>query len=125
MQSENPLFADLAKLMNSAAGTMAGMTREAREGARERIKSAMGGMDFVARDEFDRHVRSHEQRDQQREGGRGEQPLRDARRPHECGEVVLARPDEGDPRDQRQASKRRRDPEQSEAEFGDHLFVAE
>ena len=53
MQSENPLFADLAKLMNSAAGTMAGMTREAREGARERIKSAMGGMDFVARDEFE------------------------------------------------------------------------
>jgi BMFP domain-containing protein YqiC len=53
MQSENPLIADLAKLMNSAAGTMAGMTREAREGARERIKSAMGGMDFVARDEFE------------------------------------------------------------------------
>ena len=53
MQCENPLFADLAKLMNSAAGTMAGMTREAREGARERIKSAMGGMDFVARDEFE------------------------------------------------------------------------
>jgi BMFP domain-containing protein YqiC len=53
MQSENPLFADLAKLMNSAAGTMAGMTREAREGARERIKAAMGGMDFVSRDEFE------------------------------------------------------------------------
>ena len=53
MQSENPLFADLAKLMNSAAGTKAGMTREAREGARERIKSAMGGMDFVARYEFE------------------------------------------------------------------------
>ena len=29
------------------------MTREAREVARERIKSAMGGMDFVARDEFE------------------------------------------------------------------------
>lgn len=53
MQSENPLFADLAKLMNSAAGTMAGMTREAREGARERIKAAMGGMDFVSREEFE------------------------------------------------------------------------
>ncbi|MBS0254764.1 MAG: accessory factor UbiK family protein [Proteobacteria bacterium] len=53
MQSDNPLFADLAKLMNSAAGTMAGMTREAREGARERIKAAMGGVDFVARDEFE------------------------------------------------------------------------
>ena len=53
MQSENPLFADLAKLLNSAAGTMAGMGREAREGARERMKEAMGGLDFVSRDEFD------------------------------------------------------------------------
>ena len=34
MQSENPLIADVVKLMNSAAGTFAGMTREAREGAR-------------------------------------------------------------------------------------------
>ncbi len=50
MQSENPLFADLAKLLNSAAGTMAGMGREA---ARERMKEAMGGLDFVSRDEFD------------------------------------------------------------------------
>lgn len=53
MQSENPLFADLAKLLNSAAGTMAGMGREAREAGRERLKEAMGGLDFVSRDEFD------------------------------------------------------------------------
>ena len=53
MQSENPLFADLAKLLNSAAGTMAGMGREARDGARERFREAMGGLDFVGRDEFD------------------------------------------------------------------------
>ena len=53
MQSENPLFADLAKLLNSAAGTMAGMGREAREAARERMKEAMGGLDFVSREEFD------------------------------------------------------------------------
>ena len=53
MQSENPLFADLAKLMNSAAGTFAGMTREARDAARERFREAMGGIDFVSRDEFD------------------------------------------------------------------------
>lgn len=53
MQSENPLVADFAKLMNSAAGTLAGMTREAREGARERFKEAMGGLDFVSREEFD------------------------------------------------------------------------
>lgn len=53
MQSENPLFADLAKLLNSAAGTMAGMGREARDSARERFREAMGGLDFVGRDEFD------------------------------------------------------------------------
>lgn len=53
MQSENPLIADLVKLANSAAGTFAGMTREARDGARERMKEAFGGLDFVSREEFD------------------------------------------------------------------------
>jgi BMFP domain-containing protein YqiC len=53
MQSENPLIADFVKIANSAAGTFAGMTREAREGARERMKEALGGLDFVSRDEFD------------------------------------------------------------------------
>jgi BMFP domain-containing protein YqiC len=53
MQTENPIFADIAKLLNSAAGTMAGMGREARESARERIKEGLGGLDFVAREEFD------------------------------------------------------------------------
>lgn len=47
------MIADVVKLMNGAAGTFAGMTREARESARERIKETMGGMDFVGRDEFD------------------------------------------------------------------------
>ena len=53
MQSENPLIADFVKLMNSAAGTVAGMGREARESARERVREAMGGIDFVSREEFD------------------------------------------------------------------------
>jgi BMFP domain-containing protein YqiC len=53
MQSENPLIADLAKLMNSAAGTFAGVTREARDSARERFREALGGLDFVSREEFD------------------------------------------------------------------------
>ena len=53
MQSENPLIADFVKLANAAAGTFAGMTREAREGARERMKEALGGLDFVSREEFD------------------------------------------------------------------------
>lgn len=53
MQSENPLLADIAKLLNSAAGTVAGMGREARDAARERVREGMGGLDFVSRDEFD------------------------------------------------------------------------
>ena len=53
MQSQNPMIADFVKLANSAAGTLAGMTREAREAARERAKEAFGGMDFVTREEFD------------------------------------------------------------------------
>ncbi len=53
MQSENHLIADLVKLANAAAGTAAGMAREAREGARERVREAVGGFDFVSREEFD------------------------------------------------------------------------
>lgn len=53
MQSENPLIADFVKIANSAAGTLAGMTREARDSARERMKEALGGLDFVSREEFD------------------------------------------------------------------------
>ena len=53
MQSENPIIADFVKVANSAAGTLAGMGREARENAREKMKEAMGGVDFVSREEFD------------------------------------------------------------------------
>ena len=53
MQSENPLIADFVKMANAAAGNLAGMTREARDGARERMKEALGGLDFVSREEFD------------------------------------------------------------------------
>jgi BMFP domain-containing protein YqiC len=53
MQSENPRIADFVKLMNSAAGTLAGMTREARDSARERVRETLGGLDFVSREEFD------------------------------------------------------------------------
>ncbi len=53
MQSQNPMISDFVKMMNSAAGTFAGMTREARESARERVKEAVGGMEFVSREEFD------------------------------------------------------------------------
>ena len=53
MQSQNPMIADFVKLVNGAAGTFAGMTREAQETARERIRETVGGLDFVSREEFD------------------------------------------------------------------------
>lgn len=53
MQSQNPMIADFVKLVNGAAGTFAGMTREAQEAARARIKESVGGLDFVSREEFE------------------------------------------------------------------------
>lgn len=53
MQSENPILSDFVKLLNSAAGTFAGMGREAREQAREKAKEMFGGLDFVSREEFE------------------------------------------------------------------------
>ena len=53
MQTENKLFDDLTKFINGAAGTIAGMGREAEASAREKAKEWIGGLDFVSRDEFD------------------------------------------------------------------------
>jgi len=53
VQSENRFFDDLVRVMNGAAGTVAGMTREAQSGFSERMKEWVGGMDFVSRDEFE------------------------------------------------------------------------
>jgi BMFP domain-containing protein YqiC len=53
MQSQNPIIADFVKLANSAAGTVAGMSREARDNARERLRERLGGIDFVSREEFE------------------------------------------------------------------------
>jgi BMFP domain-containing protein YqiC len=53
MQSENRLFDDFVKVLNGAAGTFAGMTREAEAGFRERVREWVGGLDIVSRDEFE------------------------------------------------------------------------
>ena len=53
MQSENRVFDDLAKVLNGAAGTFAGMTREAQAQFRERTRDWIGGLDMVGRDEFE------------------------------------------------------------------------
>jgi BMFP domain-containing protein YqiC len=44
---------DLVKMLNGAAGTVAGMGREAEGGLRERMREWVGGMDMVSRDEFE------------------------------------------------------------------------
>ncbi len=53
MQSENRLFDDVAKLLNGAVGTIAGVSREAEQSARSRAREWIGGLDFVSREEFD------------------------------------------------------------------------
>src|SRR5215210_6269474 len=53
MQSENRMFDDFVKVMNGAAGTVAGMGREAENAFRERMRDWVGGLDTVSRDEFE------------------------------------------------------------------------
>jgi BMFP domain-containing protein YqiC len=53
MQTENRMFDDVVRVLNGAAGTIAGMTREAQASMQERVKDWVGGMDFVSRDEFE------------------------------------------------------------------------
>jgi BMFP domain-containing protein YqiC len=53
MQSENRIFDDFVKMMNGAAGTIAGMAREGEASVKERAKEWIGGLDFVSRDEFE------------------------------------------------------------------------
>jgi BMFP domain-containing protein YqiC len=53
MQSENRMFDDVVKVLNGAAGTLAGIGREAEAGARARAREWIGGLDFVSRDEFE------------------------------------------------------------------------
>jgi len=53
MQSDNRIFADIMRVLNGAAGTFAGMGREAGESAKEHAREWMSGADFVSREEFD------------------------------------------------------------------------
>ena len=53
MQSQNRLFDDFVKVMNGAAGTIAGMTREAQAAMQDRARDWIGGLDLVSREEFE------------------------------------------------------------------------
>ena len=53
MQTRNRIFDDLAKVANSAAGTMAGLRSEIENMIRYRIEALMSDMNMVSREEFD------------------------------------------------------------------------
>ncbi len=53
MQSENRIFDDISRLINGAAGTVAGVSREFESNARERAREWIGGLDFISREEFE------------------------------------------------------------------------
>lgn len=53
MQSENRFFEDMTKVMNGAAGTLAGMGREGEAVMKTRLRDWLGTDDTVARDEFE------------------------------------------------------------------------
>lgn len=53
MQSQNRMLDDFVKMLNGAAGTFAGMGREAEGGLRDKMREWVGGLDMVSREEFD------------------------------------------------------------------------
>lgn len=53
MQSDNRFFEDVAKVLNGAAGTLAGVSREGEAAMKSRMRDWLGGEDSVSRDEFE------------------------------------------------------------------------
>ena len=53
MQTSNPLFEELARLMSGAMGTMAGMREEAEAQMRQQFERVFQRMEVVTRDEFE------------------------------------------------------------------------
>ena len=53
MQTRNRLFDDIAKVANSAVGTVTGMKDELEQMIRHRVENFIAGMNLVTREEFD------------------------------------------------------------------------
>ena len=53
MQSENRFFEEMAKVLNGAAGTLAGMAREGEAATRSRLREFVGNPDAVSCEEFE------------------------------------------------------------------------
>lgn len=53
MQTQSPIFDEIAKLMSEAAGAVDGVRREAETVARGQLQRLLSDMDIVTRDEFE------------------------------------------------------------------------
>lgn len=53
MQTQSPLFDEIAKLMSEAAGAVDGVRREAEAVARGQLQRLLSDMDLVPREEFE------------------------------------------------------------------------
>ena len=53
MQTQNPLFDQMAKLMSEAAGAADGVRREAETVMKGQLQKLLSDMDLVVRDEFE------------------------------------------------------------------------
>lgn len=53
MQTQSPIFDEIAKLMSEAAGAVDGVRREAETVARSQVQRLLSDMDLVAREEFE------------------------------------------------------------------------
>ncbi len=53
MQTQSPIFDEIAKLMSEAAGAVDGVRREAETVARGQLQRLLADMDLVTREEFE------------------------------------------------------------------------
>ena len=53
MQTNNPMFEELARLMSGAMGTMAGVREEAEAQMRQQIERVLRRLDMVTREDFE------------------------------------------------------------------------
>lgn len=53
MQTQSPIFDEIAKLMSEAAGAVDGVRREAETVARSQLQRLLSDMDLVTREEFE------------------------------------------------------------------------
>lgn len=53
MQTQSPIFDEIAKLMSEAAGAVDGVRREAETVAKGQLQRLLTDMDLISRDEFE------------------------------------------------------------------------